>query len=324
MMPIVNFLLRIASFCAGLSLVLWVLLSAIRTFVIPRAARDRLARFVFLIMRRIFNVFIDRASNFEGQDQIMALYGPVTVLVLICVWVNLVLFGYTAIYWGAGCVSWADAYRTSGSSLLTLGFASLTHMRLVAIAFSEAFLGMILIALLIAYLPTMYSAFARREALVTMLETRSGCPPSGVEVLKRHHHFGALDHLGELWEKSEVWFAELEESHTSLTPMAFFRSPRSTRSWITAAGTILDAAVLAQTVVAGKRDTRAKLCVKAGTRALNRIGDVFRIEVMLETNSVVTEEDFAEACRELAAEGVPIIEDCAAAYPKFVELRCEY
>ena len=38
--------------------------------------------------------------------------------------------------------------------------------------------GMILAALLISYLPTMYSAFSSRETLVNLLETRAGSPPS--------------------------------------------------------------------------------------------------------------------------------------------------
>jgi len=46
------------------------------------------------------------------------------------------------------------------------------------LAFTEGTIGLILVALLIAYLPTMYTAFSRREAAVTLLEVRAGSPPS--------------------------------------------------------------------------------------------------------------------------------------------------
>ena len=42
-----------------------------------------------------------------------------------------------------------------------------------------------------------------------------------------------------LWE---MWFVELEETHTSLAMLTFFRSPNPVRSWLTAAGAVLDAA----------------------------------------------------------------------------------
>jgi hypothetical protein len=38
-------------------------------------------------------------------------------------------------------------------------------------------LGLLLVALLIAYLPTMYAAFSRRETAVKLLEVRAGNPP---------------------------------------------------------------------------------------------------------------------------------------------------
>ena len=44
--------------------------------------------------------------------------------------------------------------------------------------FVEAVIGLGLVSLMISYLPTIYGAFSRREALVGMLEVRAGLPPS--------------------------------------------------------------------------------------------------------------------------------------------------
>src|SRR5205085_8392901 len=124
---------------------------------------------------------------------------------------------------------------------------------------SEATIGLILVALLIAYLPTMYAAFSRREAAVSMLEVRAGSPPSAVEMILRFHRLNRLVYFNTLWTSWEVWFVELEESHTSLAALAFFRSPHPDRSWITAAGTVLDAAALVISTVDIPPDPQANL-----------------------------------------------------------------
>ena len=96
-----------------------------------------------------------------------------------------------------------------------------------------------MVGLLIAYLPTMYSAFSRREQAVNMLEVRAGNPPNPYDMLSRFHRIHGLDKLAELWKNWEIWFADVEESHTTLPALVFFRSPLPEHSWVTAAGTVL-------------------------------------------------------------------------------------
>ena len=62
-----------------------------------------------------------------------------------------------------------------------------------------------------------------------------------------------------LWVTWESWFAEIEETHTSLAALTFFRSPQSDHSWVTAAGAVLDAAALATSVLDIPRDRQADL-----------------------------------------------------------------
>ena len=147
-------------------------------------------------------------------------------------------------FWATGLPP-GEAAKVSGSSLLTLGFATVETPIQTVLAFVEAGLGLVMVAVLISYLPTIYSAFARREAAVTLLEVRAGTPPSPVEMFLRYNRIHNLDELGKIWTNWEGWFADIEESHTSLAALTFFRSPQPNRSWVTAAGTILDAAALA-------------------------------------------------------------------------------
>src|SRR5579859_6174486 len=147
-------LAHIIAFVLGLSLVIGTVLSAIRTFVLPRSARDNITSFVFRVSRRIFNLFSWWARTYEQRDSVMALYAPITLMVLPIMWLILVMIGYTGIYWAIGTGSLSEALTASGSSLLTLGFERFAGTSAILLSFSEAAIGLILVALLIAYLPT--------------------------------------------------------------------------------------------------------------------------------------------------------------------------
>src|SRR5579859_2139251 len=237
-------LVRIFLFLIGATLVWRVVLSIIQTFVLPRGIPDRITRASFLVMRRLFDLRIKRMTTYADRDRVMALYSPVTLLVLEGVWLFLVMQAYVLMYWAIGVGSWTTAFHDSGCSLFTLGFSVPDGNVGRALAFTEAGIGLLIAALLIAYLPAMYTAWSRRESSVALLEVRAGSPPSALEMIVRFNRLERLGRLDELWPQWEEWFVDLEESHTSLAPLAFFRSHHPDRSWVTAAGTILDAAAL--------------------------------------------------------------------------------
>ena len=86
-----DLLLRAALVLLGATVVALTCASAIRTFVLPRSAPDELTRLVFLAMRALFDLRTARARSYGERDRIMALYAPVSLLVLPIVWLALVL-----------------------------------------------------------------------------------------------------------------------------------------------------------------------------------------------------------------------------------------
>jgi hypothetical protein len=74
-----------------------------------------------------------------------------------------------------------EAFSLSGSSVPTLGFERPADLPTTILVFSEAVVGLILLALLITYLPSIYGVFSRRENLVAAMEVRAGSPPTGIE-----------------------------------------------------------------------------------------------------------------------------------------------
>jgi hypothetical protein len=186
-----------------------------------------------------------------------------------------------------------------------------------------------MIALLIAYLPTIYSAFQRREAAVNLLEVRAGKPPSAVEMIERFHRNHGLDRLAEQWQAWEAWFADIEESHTSLAALVFFRSPRPDHSWITAAGAVLDAAALTLSSVDIPYNPEAALCIRAGFIALRRIADVFGIAYSPDPHYPeqpinVQRDEFDAALDHLANVGVPLKTDRDQSWRDFAGWRVNY
>ena len=318
---------RVVVFLLGGWLVLRTLVSATVSFVLPRSAPDPITRVVFLAIRKLFDLRTNRAQTYADRDRAMALYAPISLLALPPVWLALVWLGFSALFWAGGSDPFLAA-QDSGSSLLTLGFAPLSSPWAVGLAFVEASIGLVLVALLIAYLPTMYAAFARRETAVTLLEVRAGSPPSAVQMFLRYRRIHNLDEMGALWASWEIWFADIEESHTSLAALSFFRSPQPDRSWVTAAGTILDAASLANAVLDIEHDPRADLCIRAGYIALCRISDFFGIAYNAHpqaTDSIsVTRGEFDMACDEMAEGGVPLKADRDQAWRDFVGWRVNY
>jgi hypothetical protein len=325
---LIELLIRAAAFVLGAFLVGRTLLSAIRTFILPRSVRDRVSAIYFVFWRKLFYWRANRVQTYEERDRIMAMFAPLSLILIPVFWLSLVGTGYTLIYWALGVDSLYKAFVQSGSSLTTLGFSRIEGTAIMAATFSESAISLILVAILISYLPTMYAAFSHREAAVTLLEVRAGVPPSAVEMLGRSHRIRGLEYLTPLWEQWEQWFAELEESHTSLAALVFFRSPNPQHSWLTAAGTVLDCAALYSSTLDVPPNPPAELCIRAGYLALRTIADFYLLRYDPDPEPTdpisITRQEFDEAYDRLQAYGVPLKPDRDQCWRDFAGWRVNY
>jgi hypothetical protein len=320
---------EIGVFFVGAFCVAATLGSGVRTVILPRAVPSRITRRVFRVMRALFDLRVGPRAPFERRDRILALYAPLSLLVLILTWELILLGGYTAMFWANGVRPWPEAFHFSGSSLLTLGFDRPPDIPNSALAFSEAAFGLLILALLIAYLPTIYGLFSRREQFVTFLEVRADSPPSSSMMLRRFWILGRPDdRLEDLWQRAETWFADLAESHVSFPALVFFRSPEPEHSWVTAAGTVLDAASLVASTIDRPRDPDTELCIRSGFLALRRIASFFGIAFDPDpapTDPIsITREEYNRVCAELEGSGVPLKADRDQAWRNFAGWRVNY
>jgi hypothetical protein len=320
--------LQIVAFVVGVAVVARTVLGAVRTFVLPRGSNDTVTRLVFNAIRWLFDLIAPPRQPYVHRDRVHAYYAPISLIVLPGVWLVLIWLGYGAMYWAADPSSLPDALRFSGSSLLTLGSITSSLALSTLLEFTEAGIGLLLLALLISYLPTIYSAFSRRELLVNMLEVRADSPPSAVVMLTRFHRLHGLDALHEQWVQWEQWFSELEETHSSLPVLVFYRSQQPDHSWVNAAGAIMDSAALTRSAVDIPMDVQADLAIRAGYLALRRIADFFSIRYDPEPHQTdpisIRREQFDEALAVLASAEIPLKGDRDEAWRDFNGWRVNY
>jgi len=217
------------------------------------------------------------------------------------------------------------------SSITTLGFVPAETIGQQILAFTEAILGLLLLTLLIAYLPSIYAGFQRREQKVALLEVRAGNPASAAVMLTRFNTIGWLGDLSAEWLTWEAWFAELEESHTTHASLPWFRSNDPRRSWVTAAGAVLDAAAIWTSSVDGlsmSDHAAGRLTIRAGFISLRRIAESEGIPFNPDpepTDAItIQRSEFDDVLDALAADGVSIVSDRDQAWRDFAGWRVNY
>jgi hypothetical protein len=322
-------LLSVVLFAVGAAIVLATAMSAVQTMVVPRAGPMRITRWVFRGVRAPFNIHGRHAKDYFEQERAMVLYGPLSLLSLAVAWLSIIGAGYVLMYWALGVRPLRQAFILSGSSMFTLGFAVPKDLPTTALAFSQAAFGIGVIALLISYLPSIYTSFSRREAAVAGLDFRAGSPPSPAELLIRHTRIDGLDRLEEIWQSWQTWFTDIEETHTSAPAIVFFRSPDPKRSWVTAAGAVLDSASITASTLDLERSAEAQLCIRAGYIALRKISTFFGIPFDPDPHwpdhqISIAKSEFEEVYDELAREGVPVKPDREQAWRDFAGWRVNY
>jgi hypothetical protein len=303
--------------------------SVVFTLVLPRAVSGpgRLSIWINRSTRRLFFAISRLAHTYEGKDAVLAPIGPVAVLAQLVVWLALVgvafvvmLVPYTH--------DLGDAVGEVGAAIFTLGLArssSFTNDTIVVFAAASGFL---VIALQIAYLPALYSAFNRREALITLLASRAGEPSWGPEILVRHQLVGIVDALPDFYDRWEQWAAEFSESHSNYPVLLLFRSPDPWSSWAIALLSVLDAAAMQLALNPTSAPSQARLALRMGYTALRRIADSigwdYEPDPMPDDPLQLTAEDFAAAVALLQEVGFATERDAEAAWPHFRGWRVNY
>jgi hypothetical protein len=323
----------VAAVVGGL-LVVGVGASVVGSLIVPRFVTSRLTSRVHSLVHAAFRMGASRISDYVRRDRILVTEAATVLLTQLTAWMGIALVGYALLLWPFVSGGLTKAFTVAGSSLLTLGFAAPRGSAPVAIVCAAAATGLVIITLQIAYLPTLYAAFNRRETEVALLSARAGVPSWGPELLARTHYalgsgVSTLDALPELYTQWERWASDVRESHTSYLPLVRFRSPRPYGSWVTALLAMLDSAALYLTLCPSSAPVvPARLFLRAGFLCFNQVAEAMGLQVPDEVDQgariTLSYDEFLRGVDKMREVDFPLERDPSDAWGDFVGWRANY
>jgi len=324
---------RVIAAVIGGVLVSAVWVSAIGSLVVSRAVASRLTRIADKLVTAAFRTLNRHIGDYRRRDRVLAVQGAAILLGQLAAWLITSFIGFALLLWPAERTITA-AFAAAGSSLFTLGFDEPPGAAPAVIVFIAAGTGLIIVTLQIAYLPTLYSAFNRRETEVALLNARAGVPSWGPELLARTHYalgsgVSTIDTMPGLYAQWERWAADVAESHTTYLPLVRFRSPQELSSWVTALLAVLDSAALYLALAPRSAPVvPARLCLRGGFQCFRRIAVAMSLDVPGEPDPgagiSLSYEEFLVAVERLKKVHFPLERDPADAWPDFVGWRVNY
>jgi hypothetical protein len=312
--------------------------SVIGTVIVPRPVASKVTRHIDGLVSAVFLFLTKHLREYSRRDRVESTHAATLLLCQLVGWLLLFFVGFSLIFWPMVTGGITAAFHTAGPALWEIGNDHARGAAEQAILYIASITGIITVTLQIAYLPTLYSAFNRRETDVALLNARAGVPSWGPELLARTHYalgtgVSTIDTLPELYERWERWAADIAESHTTYLPLVRFRSPRPLSSWVTGLLAVLDSAALVlvlspQLARQYSVEVPARLCLRSGFLCFRDVARAMGFDIPEEPDPSggisLSYEEFLDAIERLKRVNFPIERKPEEAWPDFVGWRVNY
>jgi len=316
---------------AGVVLVLAALYDMFQSVVLPRPAINK-----FVLVRRLFRSLWTvwrwvgtRSSRVARRERWLAAFGPIGVLIMFGTWGTALVLGYGLIIDGlrSQMHPMPDTFGTSlyfsATTLVPLSYGDLVPVGAAArvTAIAESATGVVLAALAITLLFSLYASFQAREEQVVSLDAMAGAPPSGVRILETAAEQDMRHELTRTFDDWRGWAAAVLESHLAYPILVYFRSSHDNEAWLNSFGAVMDAAILVMSTVEDESEGPARLMFTVGNHLVEDLSWYFRLRSSAEP--YVERQEFDEAVARLRKAG----HSCRpheAAWKEFAELRAKY
>jgi hypothetical protein len=327
--------MHILAAIAGITLILAILLDAFETVVLPRRV-TRQFRLTAWFYRNTWIPWARLAKRIKSPNRheaFLGYFGPLSLIALLGLWALGLICGFALLQFGAGehvqlsnePINFGRLLYHSGETFFTLGYGDITPVSPTAraLAVCEAGMGFAFLGVVIGYLPTIYSAFSRREIEISLLDARAGSPPTAAELLIRFGGSPQQAVLDRIFRDWEHWAAEVLESHLSYPALSFFRSQHSNQSWLGALTTILDATALVMAGIDGIHDEQARLTFAMARHAVVDLAQVVNARFDPQPFERLSPEELVHLRKALTEEGLRL-DDSERAAAKLKQLRSLY
>ena len=319
----------VVEYIIGLLVVLITVVSVLFILVLPRQPQglEKLTVIVNKSVHYSFVMFARMAKTYEVKDSILAPTAPVALIAQLLWWAVCLVLGFALMLMHT-THSFVHGLTQAVTSLFTVGAIHSGGAPNTVLDIAAGATWVVIVALQIAYLPSLYASFSRREALVTMLQSRAGSPAWGPELLARHQLVGINDALPQLYADWEQWAAEVTESHTTYPVLLLFRSPEPWLNWIIGLLAVLDAGAMQLALSPSTAPSQTRLCIRMGFTLFNRLAASLGYPVDDDPNPdspiQLTYEEFASAVEKLALVGFPMERSAEEAWPQCRGWRINY
>jgi hypothetical protein len=308
--------------------------SVIGTLIVPRPVANWLSRHIDQVVNIAFVLITKPIPDFKRRDRVLSAHAATLLVCQLVAWLGMFFLGFSLIFWPLVSGGITEAFHTAGPALWEFGTDRARGAYQTAILDFAAIIGLVTVTLQIAYLPTLYSAFNRREQEVALLNARAGVPSWGPELLARTYYalgsgVSTVDTLPDLFADWERWAADVAESHTTYLPLVRFRSPKPMSSWVTALLAVLDASALILSLSPEAAPVvPARLCLRAGFLCFKDVARAMGYDIPEEPDPdagiAVSYEQFLDAVARMKKVDFPIERPAADAWPDFVGWRVNY
>ena len=319
---------------AGLFLVVIDCISLVGTLIVPRPAGGRLMIWVDRLVHAGFQMLTVPVRNYRRRDRILAAEAATLLICQLLAWLAVAYVGFGLLLWPFTPGGVTLSFDNAGPAFWFSGDFTESGAAVRLLLYAAALIGLVTVTLQIAYLPTLYSAFNRRETDVALLNARAGVPSWGPELLARTHYAlgsgaSTIDTLPDLYDQWERWAADIAESHTTYLPLVRFRSPKPLSSWVTALLAVLDSAAMYLALSPQAAPTvAARLCLRGGFQCFGEVARAMGLTVPDMPDPAqgisLTYQDWLHAIAVLEKVNFPIERTPEDAWPDFVGWRVNY
>jgi hypothetical protein len=316
----------------GVAVLLLIFHDLFQAVVLPRPSVYRVRLASSLLVRQLWVAWRwvgTRRRRQDTRENFLGIFGPAGVFMLLAFWSLSLVLGYGLVYEGlrdqlrpSPPGFWTSLYF-SGGTLLPLSYGDIVPdggaAQLAVLA--ESATGVILVALVIALLFSLYQSFQAREELVVALDALAGAPPSGLQILESAAADRMPQQLEETFEEWRRWSAAVLESHLAYPILFYFRSSHDNEAWLNSFGAVMDAATLVMSAIEHDSTGAARLMSKVGNHLVE---DAVWLFHMRSTGDVgVERQEFEEARARLRDAGYQL-RDAEPSWSEFMDLRRRY